>query len=131
MRLSEIDNYEINLLGTFCCPDEQRGMDGKTCEDCPFCKGLAITQGRHVEIVCDYNIEHIKGMKKLKITSALNSFCPLDDSDNPNYGNCSECEYNCGFCHNAEGVLCVECGYNKELTLKHKSNEGTGKTNGR
>lgn len=53
MELSKIENYGIDVLGTFCCPDEDRGRDGKTCEDCPYFKGLILTEGRRVEILCD------------------------------------------------------------------------------
>lgn len=70
-------------------------------------------------------------MKKLKVRSVVTVDCERPNLWGVPWRRCMECEYNCGFCHNAEGELCVECGYNKDLSLKQNSNEGTGKNNGR
>lgn len=70
-------------------------------------------------------------MKKLKVKLVYTSDCENLASATGGWRLCMECEYNCGFCHNAEGELCVECGFNKDLSLKQNSNEGTRKTNGR
>lgn len=58
MELSNIENYSIDMIGTFCCPYEKRGLEGKTCEDCPYYKGLIITEARRVEIICVYYTTH-------------------------------------------------------------------------
>lgn len=69
-------------------------------------------------------------MKRLKVKSVFASDCEFFESV-MGWGECIGCEYNCGFCHNAEGELCVECGFNKDLSLKQNNNEGIRKTNGR
>lgn len=58
MELSKIENYGIDLLGTFCCPNEKWCMEGKSCEDCPYFKGLILTESRQVEILCDFNAQN-------------------------------------------------------------------------
>lgn len=75
-------------------------------------------------------IKCMSDMKKLKVKLVYTSDCENMESAT-GWGLCKECEYNCGFCHNAKGELCVECGFNKDLSLKQNSNEGTRKTNGR
>lgn len=70
-------------------------------------------------------------MKTLKITMTSCRYCEYNCPDGLPHVICSECKYNCGYKHDVEGNLCVECGYNKDLSLKQNSNEGTRKTNGR
>lgn len=57
MELSKIENYGIDMLGTFCCPIEADRGSG-TCEDCPYFEGLILTEGRKVEILCEYYKMH-------------------------------------------------------------------------
>lgn len=57
MELSKIENYGIDMLGTFCCPIEADRGSG-TCEDCPYFEGLILTAGRRVEILCAFNAKN-------------------------------------------------------------------------
>lgn len=71
-------------------------------------------------------------MKTHKISAVFCNDCEWQDwGEFADAGRCSACEYNCGYKYDVEGNLCVECGYNKDLSLKQNSNEGTRKTNGR
>lgn len=58
MELSNIENYSIDMIGTFCCPNEKRGLEGKTCDGCPCYRGLILTEARRVEILCGYYTMH-------------------------------------------------------------------------
>lgn len=58
MELSKIENYGIDMVVTYSCPDEDRCRVGETCENCPFFKGLILTEGRQVEILCDFNAKN-------------------------------------------------------------------------
>lgn len=63
------------------------------------------------------------GMKTLEVTMVCSCFCEYFESPGSRRVLCSECEYNCGYKHDLEGNLCVECGYNKELQEKYQQKQ--------